>query len=114
MPTIRIYADENVDHAIIEGLRRRGVDAWSTTDAEKLGTSDEEQLAYAASERAVLFTHDTDLIVLARQWEAKGKTHFGVIYVHQDSLSIGDCIRRLKDYADILDAEELINRVEFL
>ena len=38
----------------------------------------------------------------------------GVIYVHQDQLSIGECIRRLKDYADILEAEDMQNRVEFL
>ncbi len=78
------------------------------------GASDEEQLIYAAKERAVLFTHDVDLIVIARKWTAQGKEHYGVIYVHQDSLSAGECIRRLKDYADILEAEDMLNRVEFL
>jgi hypothetical protein len=29
---IKIYADENVNVAIVEGLRRRGVDAWSAVD----------------------------------------------------------------------------------
>lgn len=114
MPSIRIYADENVDHAIVDGLRRRSVDAWSTMDAHTFGTTDEEQLAYAASQRAVLFTHDTDLIAIARQWTAQSKEHYGVIYVHQDAVSIGECIRRLKDYADILEAEDMKNRVEFL
>jgi len=71
--TIRIYADENVDLAIVAGLRRRGVEAWSAVDAGNLGLSDEEQLSYATRERAVLFTQDIDLIVIARNWAVRGK-----------------------------------------
>jgi len=111
---IRIYTDENVNPAIPEGLRRRGVKAWSAADASTLGLSDEEQLTYATQQGAVLFTHDADLILIARNWTAQGKEHGGVIYVHQDSLSIGECIRRLKDYADIPGVEDMKNRVEFL
>jgi hypothetical protein len=44
---IKIYADENVNVAIVEGLKRRGVNAWSAIDKGKLGRSDEEQLRYA-------------------------------------------------------------------
>ena len=114
MAALRIYTDENVDHAVVAGLRRRGVDAWSASDAQTLGTSDEEQLTYATSEQAVLFTHDVDLIVIARDWIAQGIPHYGAIYVHQGDLSVGECVRRLKDYADILEAEDIMNRLEFL
>lgn len=44
----------------------------------------------------------------------EGKEHWGVIYVHQGDLSIGQCIRYLKEYADILEAEDMKNRVEYL
>lgn len=71
-------------------------------------------MRYTAQERAVLFTHDADFISIARNWAQQGKEHWGVIYVHQDSLSIGECIRRLKDYADILEAEDMKDHVEFL
>jgi len=114
MAAVRIYTDENVNPAIVEGLRRRGVDAWSAADMGNLGISDEEQLEYATSERAILFTHDVDLIPIARSWIREGEEHWGVIYVHQDKLSIGECIRCLKDYADILEAEDMKNCVEFL
>ncbi len=76
--------------------------------------SDEEQLHYAARERAVLFTHDADLIRVAWDWTQKGKEHWGVIYVHPEKLSLGECIRRLKEYATTFQAEDLKNRVEFL
>ncbi len=79
MAALRIYTDEKVDHAVVAGLRRRGVDAWSASDAQTLGTSDEKQLAYATSEQSLLFTHDVDLVVIARDWIAQGLLHYGVI-----------------------------------
>jgi len=41
---LRIYTDESVPVAVAEGLRRRGIEAWSARDAGKLGMSDEEQV----------------------------------------------------------------------
>lgn len=40
---IKIYADESVNIAIVEGLKRRGVNAFSAKDLGKLGLTDEEQ-----------------------------------------------------------------------
>jgi predicted nuclease of predicted toxin-antitoxin system len=111
---IRIYTDENVNPAVAEGLRRRGIDASSAIEVGNVKIDDEAQMEYATREQAVLFTHDTDLLVISRRWMEEDRKHWGVIYIHQDSLSIGECIRRLKDYADILEAEDMINRVEFL
>ena len=111
---IKIYTDENVNPAIAEGLQKRGVKAWTAADTSNLGLTDEEQLEYTSREHAVLFTHDSGLISIARKWVQLGKEHWGVFYVYQDDLSIGECIRRLKDYANILEAEDMKNRVEFL
>ena len=47
MGKIRIYTDESVDIAIAEGLKRRGVDAFSARDAGNLGLTDQEQLIFA-------------------------------------------------------------------
>jgi len=44
MGKIRIYPDESVDVAIAEGLQRRGIEAFSARDCDKLGLNDEEQL----------------------------------------------------------------------
>lgn len=96
------------------GLRQRGVDAGSARDANNLGLSDEEQLEYARRERAIIFTHDDDFLCLAHDWLQQGKEHEGIIYVHEQKLSVGECIRRLMGYALILNAEGMKNRVEFL
>ena len=106
---VRIYADESVNVAIVEGLKRRGVDAFSARDAGKLGLSDEEQLEFAMRNRAVIFTHDVDFLRMALDRE-----HHGIIYVHQQKVSIGECVRRLKRIVEVKSPEEMRNQVIFL
>ncbi len=108
---IKIYADENVNVAIVEGLKRRGVVAWSALDTGKLGLSDEEQLKYAIKEKAVIFTHDDDFLSLVAE---SGIEHCGIIYVHQQHLSIGEIIRRLKAIVETMSLVEMHNRILFL
>jgi predicted nuclease of predicted toxin-antitoxin system len=108
---VRIYTDESVSVAVAEGLKRRGVDAWSARDAGNLGLTDEEQLEYAIREQAIIFTHDDDFLAMVAQGQHE---HFGVIYVHQQDLSLGECIRRLKAFAETHSREELRNRIIFL
>jgi len=111
---IKIYADENVNGAIVNGLRRRGVDIQSTHEAGNLGITDEEQIAYAVAQNACLFTHDDDLLTIADHWKKIGKEHFGIIFVHQENLNIGEIISRIKLIVDILSPEDMKNHIEFL
>ena len=55
MGGIRIYTDESVDVAIAHGLQRRGVEAFSARDRDKLGLTDEEQLTFANEEKCTIF-----------------------------------------------------------
>lgn len=112
--SVKIYIDESVPVAITAGLQRRGVAAFSARDCENLGVSDEKQLAYATEHGMAIFTHDSDFLQLAHQCTNAGKHHCGVIYVHQHHLSIGECIRRLKEIADILEPADLYDHIEFL
>ena len=96
MGEIRIYTDESVDVAIAHGLQRRGVEAFSARDRDRLGLTDEEQLAFAKEEKCTIFTHDTDFLRIVAQWIHDGRTHHGVIYCHQNAHGIGDCVRNLK------------------
>jgi predicted nuclease of predicted toxin-antitoxin system len=114
MGEIRIYSDESVDVAIAQGLQRRGVEAFSARDREKLGLTDEEQLIFASQEQAAIFTHDTDFLRIAAGWGEEGRTHKGVIYCHIATYGIGECIRNLKILATVLTSEDMINHIEFL
>jgi predicted nuclease of predicted toxin-antitoxin system len=106
---IKIYADESVNIAIVEGLKRRGVNAFSARDLGKLGQTDEEQLKTANQNQAVIFTHDVDFIKIAIN-----KNHSGIIYVHQQKLTIGECIKRLKTVTETKTPQELQNQIIFL
>lgn len=108
---LKIYADENVNIAIVEGLKRRGIEACSAIEKRKLGLCDEEQLIYAIKEGATIFTHDDDFLSMVTESEIE---HCGIIYVHQEHLSIGECIRRLKGIVETMSPEEMHNRILFL
>lgn len=114
MGKIRIYTNESVDVAIAEGLKRRGVDAFSARDKGNLGWRDEEQLLFASNEEAVVFTHDTDFLKIAARWMEKGRTHYGIIYCHQKSYRIGECVRKLRLLTSVLTSESMFNHIEFL
>jgi predicted nuclease of predicted toxin-antitoxin system len=84
---IKFYTDEHIPKAVIRGLRARGMDVLTTKEAGMLGASDEEHLNLALLQGRVMFTHDTDFLILS----ARGLEHAGIVYVHQHS-SIGEMI----------------------
>ena len=114
MAALRIYTNESVPLAVVAGLQQRGVEAWSARDAGNLGLTDEQQLQYACREKAAIFTHDDDFLRLAHQWIQQGKEHWGIIFVHERKLTMGECIRRLALYPQVAQAEDMKNRVDFL
>lgn len=69
------HLDEHIDHAVALGLRQRGIDVTTTTDAELLGASDEQQLEFARQSGCVLLTQDSDLLRLHQQ----GIHHAGIV-----------------------------------
>jgi len=96
--------------SVAAGLRRRGIDV-STAAAEKLtGASDTDQLSFAAQSGRVLVTQDADLLRLHQT----GVVHAGIAYCRQGSLSIGEMLRRLVLVHDLVTAEEMETRVEYL
>lgn len=114
MAKLRIYSDENVVPRVAEGLRRRGVDARSALEEGTIGVADAGQFAQAFSRRAVLFTHDHDFLEMALEKTRRGDEHHGVIFAEMHRLGLGECIRRLALYAEVVSTEEMMNRVEFL
>lgn len=114
MARLKLYTDENVDIRVAEGLRRRGVEAWSAYEEGMLGMLDEEQFAHAAKLKAAIFTHDHHFIERALEMSQRGETHYGVLFVEMHRLGLGECIRRLALYPEILSSEDMMNRVEFL
>ena len=107
--TISLYTDEHVPVAVVEGLRRRGIDVLSTQEAGMLGASDEQQLDLASSQGRVIFTQDDDFLRL----HVQGVSHSGIVYTHQQT-PIGEIIRGLMLVCQVLEASEMQGHVEFL
>ena len=43
-----------------------------------------------------------------------GKEHCGLIFAEMHRLSVGECIRRLAIYVELVSSKEMVNRIEFL
>ena len=75
---------------------------------------DPELLDRATTLDRVLFSQDEDLLVEAAERQGTGRDFAGVIYAHQRSLSVADCIAQLELVAKACEPEELRARVLFL
>ena len=109
MRSVRTYLDEHGPRAVQRGLHQRGVDAVTVSDVGMLGASDAEPLTDALRTQRVLFTQDADFLRLA----AAGIPHAGIVYALQGR-SIGEIIRGLMLIYQMLEGDEMAERIEYL
>jgi predicted nuclease of predicted toxin-antitoxin system len=107
---IRFHLDENVDPAVADGLRRRGVNVSTTQEMGLLHASDDKQLEFALSDARTIVTHDADFLVMANA----GVPHPGIAYCHSEPQSIGKVIAALLLICECSTPDEMRNHVEFL
>ena len=107
---IRFHLDENVDPAVAEGLRRRGVDVTTTQQVGLMSAPDDQQIGFGLAEGRCLVTHDEDFLAFAKA----GISHAGIAYCHPQSRSIGQIIAALMLIRDCITPEEMESHVEFL
>jgi hypothetical protein len=105
---IKIYTDEHIDHAIIVGLRRRGIDVLTTPEAGLMSAPDEVHLARAISEGRVLLTRDSDFITMNNS----GVPHSGIIYAKQGT-PIGDIVHSVERIYQHETAESMQNVLRY-
>lgn len=108
---MRFHLDEHVPHAVAKGLRLRGLDVTTTSDAGLVSAEDEDHIAYALAENRVIFTQDADFLVLASRADVD---HAGIVYCHQGTRSIGDIIHFLVLVDTCMTEDEMKNHVEFV
>jgi predicted nuclease of predicted toxin-antitoxin system len=106
---MRFHLDEHVDSAVAEGLRRRGIDVTTTTEAALQGAPDLAHLHFARDARRVIVTHDDDFLSLA----SRCVEHCGIVYCHQQSRSAGEVIEFLVLIHACLTEQDMLNHVEF-
>lgn len=110
---ISIYTDEDVPGALAKALKRRGFEASTTSEHGNFSLEDEEQLAFATSIDAVMFTHNVaDFPRIHFEFLFVGRMHCGIIVAKQ--LPIGELLKPLLRLAVELSSVHMKNRLEYL
>jgi predicted nuclease of predicted toxin-antitoxin system len=112
----RFYFDEDsADKALVEALRRRGVDVSVPSEVGLMEADDAEQLQWCIRNQRVLITSNVDdFYHLHTQLLGQGGSHPGMVAIQQQSLGIGERMRRLLKLWSSLSTQEMVNRIEFL
>ena len=112
----RFYFDEDsADRALVEALRARGVEVCVPSEEGLLEADDSDQLQWCIRNQRVLITSNIDdFYHLHSQLLRQNRSHSGIVAIQQQSLSIGERMRRLIKLWSALSAEAMVNRVEFL
>ena len=108
--TVRFYLDENVQTAIADQLKRRGIEVVTVRDLGTLGDDDLSHLARATRMDYVLCTHDSDYVDLATD----GIEHSGIVFGQQHKHSIGDWVKFLELVHGVYELDDMRNLVEYL
>lgn len=106
--------DVHVRRSITVALHSRGVDVLTAQD-EGCATLDDSALLDRAHElRRVLFSQDQDLLREAASRQRSNTPFSGLIFAHQLSATVGQCVRDLALICEVYDSEDIRDRVEFL
>ncbi|MCU0545844.1 MAG: DUF5615 family PIN-like protein [Oscillatoriaceae cyanobacterium Prado104] len=116
MSQIRLYIDEDSGNlSLVQALRNSAVEVMTTSEANKLSYSDEEQLIWATEQRRVIYTSNMgDFCRLHGIFLEQKRTHAGIIVVPRQSYSIGTQWRGVLNLIAAKSAEEMINQLEYL
>ncbi len=109
MAEVKYYLDENIAKSVLKGLRDRDIDVVSVTDVGMRTKSDIEHIQKALELERVIVTFDKDFVIL----HSDGVTHAGIAYFNSRKNSIGDIINHLELLYEVMDAEDMFNRVEY-
>ena len=106
--------DVHVRRPVTTGLRVREVDVLTAQEDGTTRWDDPDLLDRALELERVLFTQDDDLLNEAALRQRSGKAFAGVIYAHQQNITVRRSIEDLELLAKACEPAELANRVVFL
>jgi hypothetical protein len=88
--------DHQVRREVTEGLRLRGVDVVTAAEDGTNRLLDPALLDRAAVVGRILFTQDEDFLIEAARRQQEGESFVGVVYGHQQRVTIGQCVSDLE------------------
>ena len=112
-PSIPVYLDEDVSVLVAKLAITRGFRVITTLEAGRLGATDADQLAYAASSGMALLTHNrVDFEALDREYAVQGLTHAGILLAIRKPPQ--EIARRLCALLSKTKLEEIAGQVRYL
>lgn len=112
--SVSLYFDVHVPSTIAEQLELRNVNVLRAQDDGRDEAIDTELMERATELGRVLYTQDEDFLTIAADLLSRNETFAGLVYVHQDRLSIGKRVADLEMIGKCYDPVDMANRVEFL
>ena len=112
--SLRLYIDVPVRRPVTSALRVRGVKVLTAQEDGTAQSEDDALLDRARELGCVLFRQDDDLLNEAAARQRSGRKFAGVIYAHQQSITVRRTIDDLELIAKTCEPVELENRVVFL
>mgnify|MGYP001601674490 CR=1 FL=1 len=112
--SVALYLDVHVPATITDGLRQRKVDVLTAQEDGAAEFEDPDLLTRTSALGRALFSQDSDLLAEARRRQRDGTYFAGVIYAHQQALSISRFIEELEIIGKAGQPEDLANQVTFL
>jgi predicted nuclease of predicted toxin-antitoxin system len=112
MTTVQFQADADLNHAIVNGTRRRrlSLNFQSANTANLEGKKDPEGLAIAAQAGRILVTHDRKTMPIEFGAFVIGQQSAGVLIVSQN-LPIADAIESIILIWETTTVEEWMNQI---
>jgi len=116
MPSLsppKLYLNEHLSPRLVIQLSKHGFDATSSREAQRLSDTDNEQLAFAVSEKRAMVTFNAgDFVRLHEKYLAEGQEHWGIILSTEESISV--LLHRLLRLLNSVSADELKNQIRWL
>jgi predicted nuclease of predicted toxin-antitoxin system len=110
---IDLYLDEDVNVLLADMIRARGFGVMTTQEAGRMGSSDREQLAFAASQGKTILTHNrVHFETLARTYCKEKKPHSGLIIAVRRRPK--ELARRVLIVLNSLTADEIANQLRYI
>jgi len=110
---ISLYLDQDVSVVMAAFLRARHFEVLTTQEANRIGSSDAEQLSFAVQNKMALLTHNReDFEKLFREYLYTGKKHHGIIIAQQKLPQ--EIVRRLLKILNTVTADEFENQIRYI
>ena len=110
---LKAYADENVTNAVVQALRKRGMDVVTVSERRLQGAQDVSLLAEALSAERVLLTNDQDFLALAAEAATRQARFAPIFYWPQQQRRVSELVSKIIQEASQASYSDACSRIFF-